>query len=114
MLKRLLAKSKVGKVGKAQLKLTAIIIYYTLFGVMGLVTFTYFEANTDYRDSITEYILCESGALPDCALDFGTIDVVTVLSVIVVVTISLLPVLALLFSCNMQCCRKEAKKDDIS
>lgn len=107
MLKKLLARKKVGKAAKAQLKITGIIIYYTFVGVMGLVTFTYYEASYAHRESVAEYILCESGGLSsDCVFDVG-IDVVFVLSVFVIILVSFLPVMTLLFSCDPNAFKKK-------
>lgn len=62
VLKKLLAKTKVGNLGKAQLKIAASALYYTLLGVMGLVTHTHFDASSDFRERIIENILCENDA----------------------------------------------------
>ena len=110
MLKKLLARTKVGKAAKAQLKITGIIIYYTLVGVMGLVTFTYYEASNTYRESAAAYILCESGGLSNCDSDLG-IDVVYLLSVFVVMFISFLPVMTILFSCDPNAYKKKTQNN---
>ena len=109
MLKKLLAHKKVGKAAKAQLKITGIIVYYTLVGVLGLVTFTFYEASNTYRENATAYILCESGGLSNCDPDFGT-DVVYFLSLFVVVLVSFLPVMTILFSCDPNAYKKKKTK----
>ena len=63
-MKKILARKKVGNVGKAEIKITAIIIYSVLLGVMGLATITYFERyNTD---AISQYIVCQSSGKESC------------------------------------------------
>ena len=110
MLKKLLARTKVGKAAKAQLKITGIIIYYTLVGIMGLVTFTFYEAINTYRESAAAYILCESGGLSNCDSDLG-INVVYLLSVFVIMFISFLPVMTILFSCDPNAYKKKKLSD---
>ena len=107
MLKKILKGKKVQvlMVGKAQLKIACMIIYYTLVGVMGLVIFTFNEANTGNLDIHRDYILCESGGRSDCVLDLGiNSDVNTAITTITYVMISFLPVLAIFFSFNPQTC----------
>lgn len=112
VLKKLMARKTVPKVGKAQVKITFIIIYYVLVGVMGLVTFTYYRASSTYRETIVEYILCEISGMQDCILDLGVIyDIISALTTTVIMMISLLPVMAILFSCNPQACKKKTLAD---
>lgn len=104
-------KTKVGKIWKAQFKISAIIIYYTLVGVMGLATYTYFEANETFQENFTEYILCESGGQSsDCVLNLN-VGILDALGTTVVVMVSFLPVLAILFSCDPQACRRKNARD---
>ena len=107
-LKRVLSKKKGGRAGKAQLKISAIIIYYVLLGVTGLVAFTYYEVSESYRMRIAEHILCESSGTLDCELnfDFG----VRALSVLVIVVISFLPVMVILFSCDPKVFKRQKPK----
>ena len=100
----------VSKVWKAQLKISVIIIYYTLIGVLGLATYTYSRRNGIDQESLTEYLLCESGGQSDCVLDSGN-GILEALGTTFVVTISFLPVLAILFSCDPQACRRKKAAD---
>lgn len=112
ILKNWLAKSKVRKAWKAHFKISTIVIYYTLLGVVGLIGYTYQSASNIYQERIAEYILCESGGQSsDCVLDIGlNSDVVGVLSTAVFVMVSFLPELAIIFSCDPQACRKKDKR----
>ena len=115
VLKKLLARKTIGKgVGPAQLKIMLIIIYYTLVGVMGLVSsvvsFTYYESKTN-QEAIVAYLLCESSGRLDCRLEPGTlVESVGRLSVSVIVLLCFLPVVAIFITCNMQTCRKRKAK----
>lgn len=112
MLKKLIARKKVAKIGKAQVKIAFITVYYILIGVMGMVTFTYYRASRTHQEVITEYILCEISGMPDCILNLGvTADIFYALTTIVVLLVSLLPVMAILFSCNPQACKKKTSAD---
>ena len=69
-------------IGKAELKITINIIFYTLNGVTGQAATTYLNQNIGYQNSIIAYIDCESSSLiPNClqVLDATTMDVVRVL-----------------------------------
>ena len=117
VLKKLLARKRVAKVGTAQLKITAVLIYYTVIGVMGLVTatlsFTSY-ATKSTREAITQYILCENSGESDCKLDSAIVSNVGNLSVAVIVLFSFLPVVAILFSCDPRACRRKAKTEMLS
>ena len=115
MLKKILKGKKVQvlMVGKAQLKIACMIIYYTLVGVMGLVIFTFnIEANIANQDIHRDYILCESGGRSDCVLDLGiNSDVNSAITTIIYVMLSFLPVLAIFFSFNPQICTGSRGKE---
>ena len=99
ILKKLLARKKVGNVGKAEIKITAIIIYYVLIGVMGLATTTYFERyNTD---AISQYIVCQSSGMESCqeVLHIRSNDEIFAVAASIVV-LSFLPVVVILFNCD--------------
>ena len=92
---------------KAQVKIACIVIYYILLGVMGLVIYTYTEANNTYQESITKFILCKSTGQSDCTLDFSIDDdVLAGMVTTIYLMIALIPVVAILFSCNPQKCKK--------
>ena len=102
------SKKRKSKVGTAQLKITVILIYYTVVGVMGLTTstvsFTSYAATTD----IAEYVACESRGMADCTYDSPLLS--STLALVVVVLISFLPVVAIVFSCSPRACRSGNKK----
>ncbi len=104
VLKKLLARKKVGRVGKAQIKIMAVIIYYTILGVMGLVAYTVFEVADSYRKTIVQYVLCESTGLSECEVTND--NTILILSKLVIIMISLLPVVAILFNCDPKAWKK--------
>ena len=107
-LKKVLAKKKGGRAGKAQLKISAIIIYYIFLGVTGLVAFTYYEASESQRVMVAEHIICESSGTLDCELSF---DIgVRTLSVLVIMALSFLPVMVILFSCDPKVFKRKKPK----
>ena len=96
VLKKLLARKKVGNVGKAEIKITAIIIYYVLVGVMGLVNFI-MRFNTD---AISQYIVCQSSGKESCQEEFNISKNDILIMAAPAVMVSLIPVVAILFSCD--------------
>ena len=60
MLIKLLTGSRIGAIRKAELKIGAIIVYYTLTGVISLASITFFTANNTFQDAFVKYIQCES------------------------------------------------------
>lgn len=109
VLKKLVARKKIGKVGKAQIKISIILIYYTVLGVVGLVSLTYFEVKIFNSEGLREFFLCESLGNPDCFLDVAPIKNIKALSVSVIVMLSFLPVIVLIFSFDYQACKKKLK-----
>ena len=110
MLKKLVAKTKIGKVAKAQLKITAIIIFYTIVGVFGMVTFTYYEVSDNYRERVTQRFLCASrgGTDLDCPANRPDTAIFT-LSAIVIVMVSYISVMAIIFSCDPSAFKRKKK-----
>lgn len=110
-MKKLLAKKKVGRVGTAHFKITAVLIYYTVLGVVGLSTAT--SSFTTYSTSanIVEYLACESRGMADCV--FNSTFHTSTLAIVVVVLFSFLPVVAILFSCDPRTCRRKPKSSQV-
>ena len=103
MLKKLLAKKTKGvkKVGKAELKVTVIIIFYAFFGVMGLASNTYLSLNIPFQNSIIQYVICESsGFATDClqVLDAKTNRTVSALLSTAFISLLLWPVVIIIFT----------------
>ena len=94
----------MGNVAKAQLKITAITFHYTLLGVMGLVTVTYFDRN--YFDAVINYIVCQSNGKQSCQEELPNLDEILVLATIIIL-LSLLPVVVIMFSCDLQAFKKK-------
>ena len=97
-MKKLLARKKVGNVGKAEIKIAAIIIYYIIVGVMGLAAYTYFAPFN--ADAISQYIVCQSSGKESCQEEFSISKNDIFFRAAPIVMLSLLPVVAILFSCD--------------
>ena len=82
-------------IGKAELKITANIVFYTMNGVTGQAATTYLNQNIGYQESIVAYINCESsGLIPNCleVLDVTTMTIVRLLLSSAFVSLLLWPV----------------------
>ena len=87
---------RVGNVGKAEIKIATIIIYYIIVGVTGLAAFTYFmRFNTD---AISQYIVCQSSGKESCQEEFSISNNDIFFRAAPIVMVCLLPVVAILFS----------------
>ena len=111
VIKKLTAKKKVGSgVGKAEIKMAVIVLYYIIVGLMSQITFTYFEVKAKAnRDSLQELFLCESLGNPECDINLGNINALNILSIVTVILVNFLPVVVLLFSFHPKA-RKGRKK----
>ena len=97
----------MGSVAKAQIKVTAIAIHYTLLGVVGLATVTYFDTN--YFEAVVEYIVCQSTGKESCEKELPDLDEILFLAAVLIM-LSLLPIVAILFTCDPRACQR--KKQD--
>lgn len=110
VLNKLLSGRRVTNVGKAEIKITVLIIYVTLTGVMGLVTFTRLVLTYDaYGEKLAEYILCLTVGRSDCTLDQTPFNVVTTLVTTFFVMLSFTPVVVIFFICDPKAFRKKFK-----
>ena len=105
---KLLSGRKVINVGKAEIKILVLIIYVTLTGAMGLVTFTRLVLTYDaYGEELAEYILCLTVGGSDCTLDQAPFNVVTMLVTTFFVMLSFTPVVIIFFICDPMSFRKK-------
>ena len=81
-MKKLLARKKVRNVGKAEIKITAIVIYYTIVGVMSLANDTYFGEYT--YEPFIEYIACQSTGMASCQEELHTLNEVNIVAAVIV------------------------------
>ena len=96
----------MGNVAKAEIKITAITFHYTFLGVMGLVAFTYFNDRL-YFDVVINYIVCQSNGKQSCQEELpNNLDEILVLATILIL-LSLLPVVVIMFSCDLQAFKKK-------
>ena len=104
MLKNPLARRKVGDVGKAQIKIMAIIVHNTLLGVVGLAAITYFYTSDIYDESFN-FIACQSTGRESCEVQgISSLDEILILAAVVIL-IALLPIVVILFTCDPKACR---------
>lgn len=106
VLKKLLAKKQVGHVGKAELKIMVILLYFTIFGAMGAGANTYINIVEGFQDSTRNYIFCESiGTVTnfDCR-ELLDPDMTIVIHLLTTGLMALLlwPVVILIFSLNLK------------
>ena len=112
MLKKLLARQQVTKVGKAESKIMFMLLYFAFAAVTGLAIFTYEVNNTAYQASIFAYIGCETSGLSpiNCfeeLLDTRSMNITNPIRTISVCALVLWPVpLVILFTCNLKLFRK--------
>lgn len=94
------------KARKAQIKITVIAVYYILYGIAGLVGYTYFGVNVTRLDNRMDYITCESHGTPNnCTLDASVLNIKDGFSVISSLMLTLMPMVALFFSFSPQACK---------
>ena len=118
MLKKVLAKSTkdIKRVGKAELKVTVIIVFYAFFGMMGLASTVYLNQNIAFQNSVVAYIICESsGFAPDCldVLDIRTNEVVSALLSTAFCSLLLWPVIIIIFTIEPKLYRVKCKRSSI-
>ena len=105
MLKKLLAKKKASNVGAAELKITAILITNMGLSVTGLVTYTL--ADTEVITEGRVFAFCEASGGPNC--DLGGVDTFNITVPVTFALLSLLPMVAILLSCDIQAFKKAIK-----
>lgn len=107
MLQKLMAGKKVGNVFKAQIKISFILFYYVLTGVMGLVALTYNEAKLGrLGPQLAKHFICESFGSANCPLNLGPAKIFKYLNIVVIFMLSFLPVMVLVFSFDVQAFKK--------
>ena len=108
VLKKLIKGKKVSRVGRAEVKMTVIVSYYIIAGVLSLYTFTYFEVKAKAnREGLAELFLCESKGSSDCeSIDIDSVDILNIQAVVVIVMVAFFPVVALFFSYDTKTYRK--------
>ena len=92
-------KKKLSRVGKAEIKIMAVFIYYILIGAMGLITSTY-GGFSNVGESLEALIICESTGNQECDVNLDTYRRLTVMGILNIATFFFSPVMAFLFSFN--------------
>jgi hypothetical protein len=110
VLMKLLTGTKVNitSTRKAHLKISVITIYYTLVGVVELVSYTIQSASGVTADRTVQYALCESRGQSDCRENLGSVDGNA--SIVAIVMLFFLPVVVILFNCNPQACCTRSRR----
>lgn len=102
VLRRILMKRKVGKVVKGELKITILIVYTIILGILGIVGSVYVDRNDSFRQDLADYILCESaGSSSDCELDTIVGIVTSTLFSATQVIFDLVPVMILIINYDL-------------
>ena len=104
VLKKILNKKRlqIGRVGKAEVKILIVIIYFSVFSILGIAAFAYVSQNVTYQRSIFAYIFCESSGFSpiDCfeeILDTRTREILGVILSTSTISFALWPVVVLIF-----------------
>ncbi len=92
---------------KAEIKIMLLIIYYTLAEFMSLMAFNIF-AYLNFRDEVEQLFFCESTGDQEYKLNSNIIHGIRALRMTTVI-VSIVPVVALLFTFNPKTCRKIKK-----
>ena len=107
---KLLSGRKVTNVGKAEIKITAVIIYVTIVGVIGMVTLIRLVLTYDaHGEELAEYILCLTVGRSDCTINQTPFNVITILVTTSLVTYSFIPVVTFFLICDPMAFRKKFK-----
>ena len=110
VLNKLLSGRKVTNVGKAQVKITALIVYVTIVGVVGLVTKTRLVLTYDaYGEDLTENILCLTVGGSDCTLDQTPFNTVTTLVTTFLFLLSFIPMMVIFLICDPMAFKRKYK-----
>ena len=96
MIRKLMSRKKVGRLGNAEIKLAFIILHYIIHNVMGLGTFTYSEV-VGHPNVPAELFRCENKE--DAKVENE------ILLTMSLATIALLPLVLLLFTFNFKACK---------
>ena len=100
-------KTKVGQVGKAEIKILIIIIYSAIIALIGLVASVYFQVNIGFQENIANYIVCEStGTSPNCELERSVTNTLLGMLAVTNLMFGFIPVTIFLVNCNPKHCKK--------
>ena len=103
MLKKLLAKKKVTNIGVAELKIAAILIVIMALSVTGMVTYIFAD-----REALVDagiFTICVGSGGSNCSLKDG-VNIISVTMPITFILLSLLPVVLILFACDVKTFKK--------
>lgn len=96
---------------KAELKISLILIYYIITGIVGMVGSTYIINNRDQVEQETrDFFICyqQGGFLANCYRFLsGRISSFNTLTDIALIMLAFLPVVLLIFEMNFQVCREK-------
>lgn len=103
--------------GKDEVKLSAIILYYIFVGVMVVIFFTYFlQTDSEIEQDLNDFILCKTVGNEDCRIK-ATITNVRGLSIAYAISGAFLPVVIVFFSFDMDNfigkCRKKPQMKEL-
>jgi hypothetical protein len=117
VLKRLIARKQVGRIGKSELKITILILYFLIFGSTGIATNTYINVAGGLQTGTNNYISCESMGITDfncLELLSPSLPVLTTFLTIALMALLLWPVVVLIVSPLIQQFSKLIKRNQSS
>lgn len=102
---------KSAKAGKAELKISAILIFHMLSGILGLIGATYAFNNTAaIEQDIIEFFLCSASEDPLPSCEGSSLNRVSSLYALIdasFIMVSFMPVVLLFFGMNFQTCQEK-------
>ena len=105
-MKKFLTKKKVRNVGTAELKITIFALFIIVLGLIVLVTYT-LVSNNLFTEAANQFWLCHATEESNCKL--GLLLTFNIIVPLIFIFLSLLPVIGILFSCDVQACKKKTK-----
>ena len=109
MLKKVLNGKKAKNIGIAELKVTVLLVYYTVLGIVGIVFFSYFIdsfAITGFK----QFIICESTGNSNCNQLLQGTRTLYILVTFDLIMLSFTPLLIFcIYICDIQALKKKYK-----
>ena len=108
MLKKLLAKKKASHVGKGEIKITVLVVYIIVMGIISIASNVYLGENA-FNERLNEYIQCENtGNSENCV---NVITIHFILFGVIAVMLAFVPLVVFLITCNFAECGHSIRKN---
>ena len=108
MLKKLAAKKNTGNIGVVEIKISLLIVYSILMGVMGVALFTFFIL-TKVAQNLANLFICESLGSSECSTDNFVTGSLRITRTISFIMLFFLPVVIFMVIFSPQAWKKKLK-----